>query len=439
MSYADEKSLKPLRDSIVHKPPFISGVFGLRPDVFTLFYRAGEQAHVIDLANATSSQLDTLSSSCTPAPFGLKNETVLDETYRKAGKMDCSDFATPLVPERTCLVDTICDELLEGKEAKKLIEFELYKLNVYSEGSFFKAHQDTPRDEYMFGSLVLVFPTPHEGGALILRHGGQEWTFDSAEELRTNAQDAEFPNIGWVVFFSDVEHEVAVVESGHRVTLTYNLYLRTRESDDADPHTDSDTDSEAEEPLMVSPQQATFKTELEALLADPQFLPKGGSLGFGLRHVYPVKNTLSHIPRLLKGGDAVIQRVCDQLGLEVTPFLMYEGSQRQYYGEIEEQVITDMFPEVDYDYDMQFIDILKEEFDGKVVSRIDRQFNRNERLYDEIDEFVTWVTRPTSQTVVQTVFPTYGNEAQVGYTYGNVCLIVSIPPAAERETGSASE
>ena len=35
----------------------------------------------------------------------------------------------------------------------------------------------------MFGTLVIIFPTPHKGGALLLRHRGQEWTFDSGEAL----------------------------------------------------------------------------------------------------------------------------------------------------------------------------------------------------------------------------------------------------------------
>lgn len=72
----------------------------------------------------------------------------------------------------------------------------------------------------MFGSLVIVFPTAHVGGALRLRHGGTEWTFDSATEVLNQPT----PSIGYVAFFSDVEHEVTPVTSGHRVTLTYNLY-----------------------------------------------------------------------------------------------------------------------------------------------------------------------------------------------------------------------
>jgi hypothetical protein len=32
-------------------------------------------------------------------------------------------------------------------------------------------------------------------------------------------------SIRWAAFYSDCEHEVLEVTSGHRITLTYNLYL----------------------------------------------------------------------------------------------------------------------------------------------------------------------------------------------------------------------
>lgn len=34
--------------------------------------------------------------------------------------------------------------------------------------------QDTPRSEDQFGSLVVCLPVPHEGGSLVVRHGGSE-------------------------------------------------------------------------------------------------------------------------------------------------------------------------------------------------------------------------------------------------------------------------
>ena len=71
----------------------------------------------------------------------------------------------------------------------------------------------------MFGSLVLVFPTPHEGGALMLRHEGKEWTFDAARVLSATSHYA-LKRVAYIAFFSDVEHEVLPVTSGYRVTST---------------------------------------------------------------------------------------------------------------------------------------------------------------------------------------------------------------------------
>ena len=73
----------------------------------------------------------------------------------------------------------------------------------------------------MIGSLVVIFPTAHRGGALILRHNGQEYTFDSGRELSR----VEKPSIAYAAFYSDIEDEVTNVESGYRVSLTYNLYV----------------------------------------------------------------------------------------------------------------------------------------------------------------------------------------------------------------------
>ena len=67
----------------------------------------------------------------------------------------------------------------------------------------------------MFGSLVCLLPSSHEGGNLLLRHRDREFTFDGQALL----QEAPPASIAWVAFFGDVEHEVAFVTSGHRITI----------------------------------------------------------------------------------------------------------------------------------------------------------------------------------------------------------------------------
>ena len=105
----------------------------------------------------------------------------------------------------------------------------------------------------------MALPSPHQGGALLLRHLGQEWTFDSGEAL---AATKDQPSIGYVAFFSDIEHEVAPVTSGHRITLTYNLYF-----DDGGSVSPNDAVSERFVSTRL-PIQVHFRDAFAALLGD---------------------------------------------------------------------------------------------------------------------------------------------------------------------------
>ena len=56
----------------------------------------------------------------------------MDETYRKAGKIDSGCFASTLDPFHTDLIKVIRGYLLEGVQSTTGIKVELYKLNIYS-------------------------------------------------------------------------------------------------------------------------------------------------------------------------------------------------------------------------------------------------------------------------------------------------------------------
>ncbi|KAJ6529901.1 hypothetical protein DFH09DRAFT_809686, partial [Mycena vulgaris] len=162
---------------------------------------------------------------CHPGTFGVAQEDVLDESYRKAGKMDLSRFAARLDVVASGLIDAIAPDILQGQTADggRALTAEMYKLNVRARsGSFFKVHKDTPRGETMIGSLVVIFPTAHAGGVLTLDHDGTTWMFDSAAELSAHFQG---PALAYGAFYSDVTHAVEPVLTGHRVTLTYTLFL----------------------------------------------------------------------------------------------------------------------------------------------------------------------------------------------------------------------
>ncbi|RSL41595.1 hypothetical protein CEP53_012676 [Fusarium sp. AF-6] len=99
---------------------------------------------------------DMILKDCEPATFGIGSKEVLDEGYRKAGKLDDTAFSTSFNPYEHGIMDTINQVLAQGAHREGLgVRAEMYKLNVYSGPSGkFKAHVDTPRSDRQMGSLV---------------------------------------------------------------------------------------------------------------------------------------------------------------------------------------------------------------------------------------------------------------------------------------------
>lgn len=205
--------------------------------------------------------------------------------------MDASNFAVHLDLAGSDLIRTIEDQFFHGETEEKRIKAELYKLNVYDQGSFFKAHKDTPRGTDMIGSLVIIYPPAHEGGELVLRHKDHEWKFDA--KLLTVSRPP--PSLAYVAFYSDIEHEVLKVTSGRRITVTYNLYLANQTPKPG---------ASAVTPNSLG--SLNLQSTLQGLLKSPEFLPNGGTLGFGLVHLYPVTSgmKLREMTSYLKGEDA---------------------------------------------------------------------------------------------------------------------------------------
>jgi hypothetical protein len=278
----------------------------------------------------------------------------------------------------------------------------------------------------MFGSLVIVFPTPHEGGALLLRHRGQEWSFDPSQELAAERQ----PAIGYVAFFSDIEHEVAPVISGHRVTLTYNLYF-----DDDGPDFTGDIVSEHLSPLPTrASNEVAFREAFNSLLANPEFLGDGGTLAFGLRHVYPIENSLKHVYNALKGSDAVVYRSVRALGFQPVLYLYYEAKPADWT--TRGALIDKVFHFADGDYPDGYVDIIEtvRENGGIVVHQEGwkicmRHYDRENMMPKET---VEWVTPLPTFNRKGSAFATYGNSPMFNVVYGDVCLVVRIGKAGER-------
>ncbi|KAL8751688.1 MAG: hypothetical protein Q9184_005987, partial [Pyrenodesmia sp. 2 TL-2023] len=100
-------------------------------DVSITFPRPGDDAWFNEKLNA-------LLNSCQPATFGLEGHDVLDEGYRKASKLDTSQFSSNFHPHDCGILDSVQQVLFASKVRGGLrigigpqsIRAELYKLNV---------------------------------------------------------------------------------------------------------------------------------------------------------------------------------------------------------------------------------------------------------------------------------------------------------------------
>ena len=220
--------------------------------------------------DVSRSMLSRLLHHCEPATFGVGGQDVLDERYRKAAKLDTSQFSTNFHPHDCGILDSIQQLLLPstigGGQGVGIgpqgVRAELYKLNVCKSNIAIAKLQVGLRERYRsirhplvnfclmwiphvelcnlalssYACLVNMkvrdsrFPAPaantliyyykadrfNPGGELRVKHRGETVDFPWGHTSQQSVQ--------WAAFYGDCEHEVLEVTKGHRITLTYNLY-----------------------------------------------------------------------------------------------------------------------------------------------------------------------------------------------------------------------
>ena len=466
-----QQLLTPIRESITNKPPYLSGTLALPASFFSLFYktpeggpdarldlpwlfpRSGAKAPLtfccrhIDLANATRDELEQLYKACEPTSSDMNKKAKTDGP----AKMDLGSFSPLLAPVQTNLVNIIRDYHFEGDKSSQKLKINLRELNVYStyfnllkyrryssrlltigKGSSSKPRVEALPHKNMIGSLVIIFPTPHEGGILSLRSrtSHHERSFDPSPETSDTTHN---PSIGYVVLLKDVEHEVAPVTSGHRVTLTYDLYA---ENDDGPASANVQQASESVHPLA---NERTFRDAFAELLESREFLADGGTLGFGLSHAYSFEIKLDNVYGALKGSDAVVYRTLLAHGFE--PIL------RMYYHEWEPDWVAESLNGCDVVYNKvqdfsgwNWWDINTESI-PEVVGWTRGQYSHPDDLQMDDDgeyedaEVVTWVTPMTKYNRKESLFGTSSasdRSTMTNSVFGDLCLSVRIGKYGDR-------
>ncbi|KAG7053496.1 P4Hc domain containing protein [Colletotrichum scovillei] len=386
------------------------------------------------------------------ATFGLNGRHEFDETYRKAQKLGAGDFCTTFCPYETGIIDAVCQVLLpsyDTDEDTRAIRAELYNMNIYSGPSGkFKAHVDTPRSPYQIGSLVVCLPMKHEGGELAVRHFGQTHTFDWAKNSNNSV-------IQWAAFYSDCEHEVLEVKSGHRVTLTYNLYATAGNGELAG------------ETSAFSPTSLPLYSQIVDLLGSKKFQSKDRLLGVYSTHAYPHTEKEHGLPFCLKGLDMVLYNTFKSLGLKVNLCAILENPKgfcrrKLYNGEFSDedsdteptQKVTlaknDSGDKFDSDGDDSGDQSDSDDDDSnkyytRTVEYINQAFSTDELVEDDDDlksiisramrtnkvkfdaSKIIWLNKNNGESNMQVSYMAYGNEPSSEEIYSYFAMVIEIP------------
>ena len=231
-----------------------------------------------------------------PARFGRGEQTLTDPDVR-----DTWEIPKHLI--RAQWNDaTLKDILATVKEELGLpnaaeLTADLHSLLVYETNQHFLAHQDAEKDDSMVGTLVVTLPSGYTGGELMVGHN-EEW------EAYRGSKTA----LSLVAFYADCRHEVLRVNSGYRITLTYNLLLH---GDTSRPDGDDEPAAELADLLREH-----FSTPVPRYYGGPAADPPN-RLVYLLDHEYTPRGLDW---RRLKGPDAtrvaLLRAAADKAGCE---------------------------------------------------------------------------------------------------------------------------
>ena len=171
----------------------------------------------------TEPQIRALIGAAERAPYGKGTATLVDRSVRDGWQIE---------PERVRLAGAAWREtfasILESAAvglgcAPDRLDAQLHKLLIYEAGGFFSAHRDTEKADGMIATLSISLPAAGAGGELVVRHRDRESTIDM-----TAGEPSE---LAFAAFYADCSHEVRPLTEGHRLSLVFNLCLRTGDTD----------------------------------------------------------------------------------------------------------------------------------------------------------------------------------------------------------------
>ncbi|KAF8647750.1 hypothetical protein AX16_006585 [Volvariella volvacea WC 439] len=295
--------------ALLEQKPY-SGVVPVPPESLYIFHGADNDFRRLNLGTATGEDLESLFlSRIRPQQESGSAPATSDHS----AILPTSHFLPTLDLHDLGILPALRTELL-GTNYTGSFSIKPRSLNLYGSGYSGESARSSPSPY----TLIIIFPSPHTGGAITVHSSNKHWVLDT-----DTIAHGERRRVGYIAFPSNLTYDISPIFSGNLVTLTYDIYPKT----------------ELAPSLTPVQTGSSIPQILSNLLSDPTFLPSGGYLGFHLANSYPLVQEINNITEMsermrrlrsktlnhdvlksfgsfLVGQDSVIYYSCRALGLE---------------------------------------------------------------------------------------------------------------------------
>lgn len=166
-------------------------------------------------------EIERLLSASSAAKFGLREKTLLDRKVRDTQEIPADKLRIRYDNRAMSSMLTRMRDAM-GLSENAVLTPHLHNMLIYGPGQFFKQHRDSEKIDGMVATLVVVLPSPHIGGDLLIRHVNEQHRFAS--------ENLDGETLQCIAFYADCHHEIDKIKQGYRVALTYNLALESTQS-----------------------------------------------------------------------------------------------------------------------------------------------------------------------------------------------------------------
>ncbi|KAG9033962.1 hypothetical protein FRB95_014042 [Tulasnella sp. JGI-2019a] len=240
----------------------------------TLMYTTDSGARVLRIPRASDGDLEMLHNDCSTMKVAQGPEQTTIEPRQPgslARELPEENFGFNFDPlgDGMGLLAAISAFCKVGVVARM---HRLYSF-VFTDGGRVKVNKGGVKHGDHLGTLLIGLHTPPGAGELLLHRDGTDVDINWNGTHHHSTEDRLV--LPWAFIYSDVDCEIQLDKSGHQLILAYEIYTSG---------TVQYYQNATAQAMDVRNMQ--FYGSLDALLKNPQVLPEGGILAFGLTYAY---------------------------------------------------------------------------------------------------------------------------------------------------------